>query len=695
MDYRTTQRYWAAEEPAALAASIMEKWRTWRRYHRQTGFARKAINGHLYFHGWDRLMDSAAALALRGDKRTYLRTVINEVRVLVQRNLAQLTDRVPVMDPVAANGDSAARQQAMVAKGVLEHFHREERVDSLHAEVRKLAYIMGEAFRLCEWDAGTGEVTAAEKDDDGKLRPTAYAGAFKNTVLSPFDVAKDTTLRSWRHARWCIARTYENKWELAARYPEKASEIISLGKDIDPEAWGEEVLGVLAVNHSSLVTGDYIPAYHFFHLDGPELQGGRSFTVLSPGVWLASPEPLPYDSLPVKRLAPDTPHGTTLGDTNVFDALGIADSLNILWSTWLTNNARWGIGALAMAKGSGISHEWLGNGSSALEYTPVPTATNGGIPTPITPPASPPESFEVAGRLSGAMMRTVGQNETSMGQLPFAGMPASLVAQLIEQSSQFQNAFASGITEFESECATHELKTLKRFATDPRVYRVIGASKRWMMKKFTGADLEGVDHIAMEPVPALAKSVAGKQMQLDAMVQMGVQLNPMDIVNFFKTGEIDSVLAEEQSTRLRQAAENELLREAQYLKGPDGQPQPMMDPLTGLPVLTPDGKPVFEVDPKFLPPVIIGRPQWLDIPRHLSILGEEMENPAVTDAVLQTVKAKFQAWLNTPPELLALLGSPPIPGMQPMGPDGAPLPPEEDPTGDGSAPPAPTPEVME
>jgi len=684
-DYEfSSNRYWALDPAPQLAKHVLQRYRDWRKYLRDMGHTTKALNGFRYHHGWNRLGESAAAISLGGEKRDYLRMVVNEVRVMVQHVLAMLAGRVPEMQPVAASRTPGAMEETIAARDILEHVHREQRVDSLHAEIRKLAFLMGEAYRLCLWDGNKGEPVAADTGPDGQPVAALHQGDFNNSVCSMLDVARDPTVRNWDAVSWVVIRTWENKHVLAANRPEEeASRIRSISwRGLESIDLQEDLWGMMALNTPALQSGDTIPVYHFFHADNPAAPGGIAFSCLSDGLWLGEPTGNPYPGLPVKRLSPDSIHGTTLGDTNVFDVTGLCDAVNILYSTWITNAARWGIGTIAFPKQSSISRDSLGNGSTALEYTPVAGAANGGMPTPIVPPGTPQDVVQLAQMLVSMIAKSLGLNDTAVGNLPFAGMPAALVAQMIQVAQQFQDTFYGAIVRFESDCATHELNCLKLFAKDSRTYEVMGESQRWMAKEFTGDTLKGVSRVAFEPAPAVANSLAGRQMQLQAMTEMAQVGGPISfpgIVDFFMTGRMPAELSAVENLTIKIARMQEQLRAAKYLPGPDGQPLPVMDPMTGAPALTDSGQPQFQIDPASLPKLAVGMKVWTFIDPLLSLLDEEHDTPAVMEAVLATVTECMQIWESTPPQLLALLGAPPMPagGMPPPGSPsmGAPPPP--------------------
>lgn len=696
-----TERYWATEPARVLAPVVLQKFRDWRRYSRDAGHTKKALGGLLYYHGWNRIRDRASDLGLKSGTYDYIHMVVNEVRQGVQRVLAMLASRTPRMEPVAASTSAGAREETIMAREVLQHVARQHQTQSLHAEVRKLAFLMGEAYRLILWNGAKGKPMAAQVGEDGAPMPAAHEGDFDNAVCSILDVARDPTVRRWEGVPWVIVRTHENKHELAARYPELATKIrgLSFKGTANDDEFLEDVLDVV-VRNSSVFNGDTIPVYNFYHVDGNAVPGGLAFTCLSESIWLGEPTSNPYANntqpphahLPVKRLAPDTIWGTTLGDTNVFDTLGLSDATNILWSTQITNLTRWGIGILGVPKGAGLSKDTLGNGASYLEYTPVPGAPNGGMPTPLEPPSAPKDTSSVLEAFRGLLAQGLGLNDVAMGQLPFAGMPAALVAQLIEQAHQYQDAFYNGIVRFESDCATHELECLKRFAQNTRTYEVQTESKGWAQREFTGENLGAVSRVAFEPVPPIANSLAGKQMQLETMMAMpqGGPLTFPDIVEFYATGSLPPALKEIQNNNIRIAELQEQLRNARYLEGPGG-PVPMVDPITGLPALNSLGEPRLQLDPASMPLIMVGMPVWTYIQPLMALFHEKLPMPAF-EATLAAVERCLQVWMATPPAILAVLGAPPAPGT-PLAPPPMPgaAPGELPPEGRQGAPPAAAP----
>lgn len=638
------ETYWATLPPDKLATEIMSRWKDWRQYFWMSGIGIKADKGRRYYYGLNDLGDTSSRPNVGGNQAQYLRVVLNKLRPIVQRVLAMIAARAPTMTPVAANSDAAAREQSVSAKGILEHVHREHGVDDIDLQVLKVAMCMGEAWRMTTWDAGQGAVTAVEQDQEGRKVPTDWAGDIGYEMLSPFDVARDPSCRDVKKLPWIIARVYRNRWELAAQYPEKADKILaarehdyaSLGSGYDLRLGVQDIVS----------RGDMVPVLHFFHVDGRAIPGGRAFTCLNEGTWLTDGAN-PYAGLPVKPCFADGVISTTMGYSNAFDALGIADERNAMETTIFTHTVRWGTRPIVDIVGSGLQHSTLGNGTSVLTVK-----SKDHLPVPLDVPPIPGEVFKHAEDLDRYMTEALGMNETAMGNPPFSGMPAQLAALLDQKAQEFNDGLSKSWTTYKQECATLELKILQTFADEPRIATIQGKAKQWMLRTWNKDALSGVSLVAFEPQPPGTGSVSWKIAMVELLQRMSpeqIAAVPLrDLVNLIRTGEFESPFEADEANRLRIKTENEGLQQG------------------------------------VVPPIIIARTHWVDIPEHLALLAppDIASQPQVVDAVLSTVEQKLAAWRSMPPDLLALLGGPPppapvapMPGAPPAGPGAPPVPP--------------------
>lgn len=614
----------------------MARIRAHRTWMTRTGQGSKVLKLWRAYHGMDEAGGSTAWLSKGGKDGSLVKVTVNGVRPVVQALLSMAMANRPAMLPVASNSDAAAREAADLSKGVIEHFHRVHRREEVDKETAETGLAMSAGYTVIEWDAGAGEPVAADPENPDV--PGLMSGDLKYDTLTPFDVYWNPREKNFRRRLWTAIRRYESKWEVAARFPEKAEQLLSLKGD-DRAGEDREFVDIRwADDRLDGEDDDLIPIYTFWHKDCAALPGGRQVLFCGEDIVLTD-GPMPYDTQPVFRVVPGKVLGTSHGYTSAFDALGVGDVANGLYSAASTNNSRFGVPVILGPKGSGLHYQHLATGGAYLEYNPV----NGLKPEVMNFTKTAPELFDFIDRLAEIQRQAMGMNATAMGNPAFAGMAASLAALMDAKAQAFNDGLQQDLNAYYQDTATHELQVLKRFATDERVAVIAGKSKNWMLKKFTGDMLGPVERIAVEPVAAASRTLSGKMAVVELLAQMGQPMPPKDVVNLLNTGELDSGFEAQQTTSLRIKAENEGLLE---------------------------GKPHQ---------VLISDPHWLDIPEHLSVLSNPAvrEDPQLVQAVLDVVQEHLTQWQQMPPELLQAMGGPPPPMAAPMvGPDGMPLPPD-------------------
>lgn len=644
-------QYWATLPPEHLAKRAMDKVRAFRRWFHNTGYAAKALKGWRYANGWTDAGETSSRLQQGGERQQLVKAVINGVRPLRQRTVAMVLSGAPEMRPIAANSDAAAREQADLSRGVLEHIHRVHKRERRDRQSLSLAIDMGEGALVVEWDARAGKPTLTDPETGA---PAMWEGDVRYWVATPFDIYRDPGLRDWEDATWVVVRRWVSRWRLAAVYPEKAEQIARVSAQ--PYAEDDFDFFTARLTHDTTTETDLIAEYVLWHKDAPELEGGLELRFLADGTVLGQgPYPYDGDGLPVIRLVPDDISCTSLGYSNIFDALGISDAINALASAMVTNVSKGAVPPILNPKGSGLSKGApIGTGHIVLDINNKDSA-----PFFMDPPSTPPEAYKLTEVLERWRLEGMGLNETSMGRPPYSGMAAQAMALLDAKADEYQDGLRKGFLSYLAEAATFELRILKRYASEPRIAQIAGKAKQWMAKSYSAESLAQVDAISVEAVGVASRTLAGKFGMLETFNNFGVPLTPEQIVELTRTGQYESDFDAAITNRLRIKEENELLM--------DGQ----------------------------VPPLLMARTHWLDIPEHLSLLNSPavVERPEVVEAVLTAVQQKLEMWRNMPADLLALLGGPPPPppgmpaAMMGMGAPGDP----NDPSGQGGAPAAPPP----
>jgi hypothetical protein len=373
---------------------------------------------------------------------------------------------------------------------------------------------------------------------------------------------------------------------------------------------------------------------------------------LTDGTWLADGGyPYDGDTLPAQRLAPDSVSCTALGYTNLFDALGLSDALNGMFSAMVTNVTKGAVPPILNPSGSGLSKGVpIGSGHTVLNITNKDNA-----PFFMESPQTSPEAYKLAEVLERLRMETMGLNETAMGRPPFSGMAASLAALLDAKADEYQDGLRKGFVSYLERCATFELRILKRYAHEERFAQVAGVAKQWMTKAYKAEDLSRVDGVRVEPVGLAARGQSGRIVLLEFLKNFNVPLSPEQIVEMLQTGNYESDFEAPLASRYGLREENEALRAG-------------------------SGEHIAAIFDK----------HWEHLPEHIALLSspEARSNPEMAERVLVAIQEHLNLWRTMPPDLLLLLGGPPPPMPAGMAPPGAPAPEAGGPMPQGN--PAPT-----
>lgn len=664
----TPYTYWASERSDIRATRALEKVRAFRRWFYNTGYAAKALKGWRYANGWTDNGESSSRLQMGGERQQLVKAVINGVRPLRQRTVAMVLSGNREMKPIASNSDAAARQQADLGRGVLEHIHRVHKRSARDRKVLALAIDMSEAGLVIEWDARAGKVVAVKpvEGDDGTpvagddgmplTEPAAWEGDFRYWVASTFDIYRDVGIRDWEDASWIIVRRWVSRYRQAAIYPEKADEILRVSTVPTGEDEFDYFQARLVLDFTNET--DVIPEYVLWHKDTPELPGGCEMRFLSDGTVL-SDGPYPYDGmgLPCIRLVPEDVSCTSLGYTNMFDALGLSDAVNAIASGAITNVTTGAVPPLLNPKGSGLSKGVpIGSGHIVLDISRKDEA-----PFFMEPPQTPQEAYKLLEVLERWRLEGFGLNETSMGRPPYSGMAAQAMALLDAKADEYQDSLRTGYDTYLAEAATFELRILKRYAKEERIAQIVGKSKQWMAKAFTAESLSLIEGFHVEPVGTAARTMAGKFGMLETFANFNVPLAPEQIVELTETGQYESDFEAPLAQRYGLKEEKEALQ-------------------TGDAPHTP----------------LITDKHWIHIPEHLALLDspEARQQPELVERVMTAVSAHLELWRSMPMDLLALMGGPPPPppgppagmmGMAPPVPAGSGNPPQGEPAPSGAA----------
>lgn len=554
---------------------------------------------------------------------------VNHFHHLGQRVLTLTVQDEFGWQPEAANGDHQSQADAIIASSVLEYEKRDKRLDRVLHRQAETSLVYTEAYVLPEWDVRAGK----KYDVDPTTGAAVYEGRLRVVNFTPMRVAYDVTRHDADHP-WVIVTEFVNKWDLAARYPGMAEQILKLARD------HRELLDWRASSGRYDEDTDEVPVYRFFHKPSDACPEGREAIIISANAQPLFDGPTTHGAeLPVLRMAPGDMIDTPFGASPLTDISGLQQVYNMLLSTAVTNAANGGLNHIAVSRESNLSPTQLEGGWNLMEYDGA-TA-----PQALDFAHTAPEVFQLAEVVKQTMQQLVGMSDTTMGQAD-PKLSGAAMALLDSKAMQFATLFIASYRKAVQDLGTAIIRLYKRHAKAPRSLEVIvGKGRKRLLNDFTGAQLGDVDRVVVEAKNPLTDTVSGRLDLAEKFIAMGAIQGPQgakDVIQVYRTGTLDPVLKGPESQALRVQQENERLAEGVN------------------------------------PPVALWDNHPFDLAHHQEVADsqEARENPAIMQAVTAHIQQHVDLWTSAPPAYLMACGipPPPLPPM-PVGPDGAPLPP--------------------
>jgi hypothetical protein len=360
---------------------------------------------------------------------------------------------------------------------------REQGLEDCIKKACEMAIVLGSGFVKLEWNATAGELY----DLDPETGEPNYDGELQFSNLSPMDVVVDGTKESWDND-WIITRTYKNRFNLMAKYPELADKI----KGIPVKS---EINGYRLAIFSNDETDD-IPVYEFYHKKTEAMPEGRYLQfVASEAVMIDVP--LPYPEIPVYRIAPADILGTPYGYTDMFDVFPLQEALNSLYSTIITNQNTFGVQNIFVKRGSDIELSNLSGGLNVIEGLEKPE--------PLNLTETPQEVFKFLEMMVQTAETISGINSVTRGN-PEASLRSGNALALVQSMSlQFMSGLQQSYVKLIEDVGTSLIKILQTYANTSRVIAIVGKNNRSYLKEFKGDQIAQINRVVVDVGNPLAK----------------------------------------------------------------------------------------------------------------------------------------------------------------------------------------------
>jgi hypothetical protein len=524
------------------------------------------------------------------------------------------------MEARAINSDYKSIAQTYLANGILDYYMREKNLESSLKTAVEMAIVLGAGFIKMEWNATSGDVY--DIDENGL---EIKEGEIEFTNLSPFDVVFDGS-KECHKLDWYMIRTFKNRFDLMAKYPELADKLKGIPSKSDASVYRMALL-------ANDVTDD-IPVYEFYHKKTESMPQGRYMLFADTDAVMLD-TPLPYRIVPIFRVSAGEILGTPYGYSPMFDLFPLQQAADALYSTIMTNQSAFGVQNLYVPRGSDLTVASLHGGMNIIEGLAKPE--------PINLTQTPAEIFKFLEMIVQSMETISGVNSVARGQ-PEASLKSGAALALVQSMAlQFISGLQQSYVKLVEDCGTAIIQILKDYANTPKVAALVGKNNKMLLKEFTGDDLHSINRVVVDIGNPLSRTIAGRVQMAEQMMQMHIIKDPTQYFQVLNTGRLDVMFEGDVSQQLLVRAENEWLAEGKN------------------PIIAPTDLHAFHIQ------------------EHRAVLDDTdiRSNEMIIKGVMDHIQGHMDMLTNTDPRLLQLTGQQPLPPPMPPGgqpPQGGPPP---------------------
>ncbi len=539
--------YWAAGPTRECGDEVMKRCHDYWNFCQAKGWF--SLWRRMYF-AYNPNRYNIAQTVQSGEHGEYRTIKVNHFKNLLEHiQTLTITDR-PAWQAQATNSDSKSQKQCIIAEGLLDYMMREKRVERYLREATRNALLFSEGFVMERWDTGAGEAIA----HDDETNETRHAGDIFYNSLQPVDVVRDPNLQSFSERSWVVVRTYENKYDLAAKYPEYAEEIRLTNTGISAT---NHYLGGITMDRSN--NTDQIQVLTFFHVKSASVPDGRQMVLLEDGTVL-SDSILLYHHIPLHRITPADQIGTPFGQSVALDLASIQEMIDSHYTTILSINENLGIPKILIPIGSQITADSVSSGFQAIQYD----AQNGGTPSVLQMPQVPATIFQALELLSHEMETLSGVNSVSRGNPEASLKSGSALALVQSMAIQFNAPLQQSYIGLLEDVGTATIQILQDYASEPRVIQIAGKHNKGIIQQsFTSKDIDSISRVQVQAGNPLSKTISGRLSIAQDLLQNKIITNAAEYLQVLQTGLLEPMIQGPTSELLNLASENEYLTDGE------------------------------------------------------------------------------------------------------------------------------------
>jgi hypothetical protein len=537
--------YFATMQDDELLAALDEKIGSYYEYLKVYKVFTVWLKSYNTYYGRDRDGFNTYEVGRSGTQGELSILKVNHYRNLIQHLFVMTTGTRPFVDCRSINTDYKSQVQTILAKGIVDYYMNEKKVERFINTATEYALLFGEGYTVPNWDPSLGETYGTTPEG-----MPLYEGDCEFRNYAPMDVIRDVNLKNIMDSNWFILRDYLCKFDLSTKFPAQAEKILSSRTNLI-----EDINLRFHFSKSHYQSHDMVPVYTFIHKKTPALPQGR-FVMFIPGTKLID-SAFPYRRINVHRIAPSEWVGSPFGYTPAFDLLALQDVVDALYGTVATNQLTFGVQSITAMEGANVSAKKLATGLNLITFSKL-----GGKPEPLNLTMTPPEIFKFLQQLEQAQETLIGVNSVNRGNPEASLRSGNALALVASQAIQFNSGLQASYSEHIEDVFTSLITMLQDYAVTPRIATIAGSHNRSYMQEFKGTDIDKVSRVVVDLGNSVMRTNAGRLEVANNLLQMQ-QATPEQYITVINTGRLEPMYESQQKQLLLIRAENENMSNGQ------------------------------------------------------------------------------------------------------------------------------------
>jgi hypothetical protein len=624
-------QYWATLQGEEFVNEVKKKVEAYDRYIESVGRLNRIKQNWRYLNG---LVEGADGLKKTGKAGEIVKISINNYRAFLNNIHVLLTQAKSYFECQAENMDVKSQSECVLGKAIVSYYIDHAGLGASFSRAVFDALCFGDVFLEGDWDESLGSDITANPEDHSIVKTGDVCIKAHNTL----NVIRDIHLKSHSKCRWLIVRDHDDKYELAATYPEHAEYILE--QQVESRRNKDSIYDALRNVYGD--DGDTIEIFRVYHKDTKACVGGLDCLIIGDRVISAAPITQRYEEIPVKRLAVADIEGSFLAYSPMWDLIPICQASDFLTTAQITNAINLAFTNI-WSQDPNLKVSQLSSGMGLINSQTKPEALNLAH--------SSPELEKGQAMLHSKAQFLTGINSVAAGQPEAVSniKSGNGLALILSTAVQFQSAFQERYADFRSDLTTLLIKILQKNASAPMLIGITGRANLRETKRFKSDDILSIKRVKCSLTSPIMATIGGRMQVADNLVEkFPGQVSVQAYVSILQTGLLDHIESGFFNEQMAIISENEAIGAGKQ-KG-----------------------------------VLLLENHPLHIKEHLKLVyaPDAKDDPQLIDSVMQHIMEHFAQWGSMTPSMLQVVGIPAMIQPQPMMNPGMDAPPVQN-TGDG------------